>query len=184
MSDVGEITPAEIVAFWRAAGRERWYSRDDAFDAEVRHRFFELWRKAVAGQLSAWETTDDGALALTIVLDQFPRNMFRDDAKTYSSDRLAREVASRAVAHGVDMRMDAALLEFLYMPFMHSEDLADQLRCVELFRKAGNTDSLRYAENHADIVRRFGRFPHRNRLLGRTTTADEQAFLDRGGFSG
>ncbi len=184
MPDAGEIMPAEILAFWRAAGRERWYTRDDVFDAEVRHRFFELWRKAVAGQLSAWETTDDGALALTIVLDQFPRNMFRDDVKTYSSDRLAREVASRAIARGVDMRMDAALLEFLYMPFMHSEDLADQLRCVELFRKAGNTDNLRYAENHADIVRRFGRFPHRNRLLGRTTTADEQAFLDRGGFSG
>ena len=182
--DAREVTPADILAFWRAAGRERWYTRDEVFDAEVRRRFHELWRKAVAGELSAWETTDDGALALTIVLDQFPRNMFRDDARTYASDRLAREVASRAIARGADLRVDAALLEFMYMPFMHSEELADQLRCVELFRKAGNTDNLGYAEDHADIVRRFGRFPHRNRLLGRTTTADEQAFLDSGGFSG
>jgi uncharacterized protein (DUF924 family) len=184
MADAREVTPAEILAFWRAAGRERWYTRDEVFDAEVRRRFHELWRKAVAGELSAWETTDDGALALTIVLDQFPRNMFRDDARTYASDRLAREVASRAIARGADLRVDAALLEFMYMPFMHSEELADQLRCVELFRKAGNTDNVGYAEDHADIVRRFGRFPHRNRLLGRTTTADEQAFLDSGGFSG
>jgi uncharacterized protein (DUF924 family) len=184
MPEAREVAPAEILAFWREAGRERWYERDDAFDAEVRSRFFELWRKAAAGALSAWETSDDGALALTIVLDQFPRNMFRDDAMTYSSDVLAREVASRAIARGADMRVEAALLEFIYMPFMHSEDLADQLRCVELFRKAGNTDNLGYAERHADIIRRFGRFPHRNRALGRAITADEQAFLDSGGFSG
>jgi uncharacterized protein (DUF924 family) len=184
MPEAREVAPAEILAFWREAGRERWYERDDAFDADVRSRFFELWRKAAAGGLSAWEASDDGALALTIVLDQFPRNMFRDDAMTYSSDVLAREVASRAIARGADMRVDAALLEFIYMPFMHSEDLADQLRCVELFRKAGNTDNLGYAERHADIIRRFGRFPHRNRSLGRAITADEQAFLDSGGFSG
>src|SRR5713226_9404247 len=98
MPDAREIAPAEVLAFWRAAGRDRWYKRDDAFDADVRGRFLELWRKAAAGELSVWETTDDGALALTIVLDQFPRNMFRDDARTYSSDVLAREVASRAIA--------------------------------------------------------------------------------------
>jgi uncharacterized protein (DUF924 family) len=184
MPEAREVAPAEILAFWREAGRERWYERDDAFDADVRNRFFELWRKAAAGGLSAWETSDDGALALTIVLDQFPRNMFRDDVMMYSSDVLAREVASRAIARGADMGVDAALLEFIYMPFMHSEDLADQLRCVELFRKAGNTDNLGYAERHADIIRRFGRFPHRNRALGRAITADEQAFLDSGGFSG
>ncbi len=184
MPDACELAPTAILAFWREAGRDRWYARDDAFDADVRDRFLELCRKAAAGELSAWETTDDGALALTIVLDQFPRNIFRDDAKSYSSDALAREVASRAVARGADMRVAAALQEFIYMPFMHSEDLADQLRCVELFRKAGNAENLGYARRHADIIRRFGRFPHRNRALGRATTADEQAFLDSGGFSG
>ena len=177
------VTPAETLAFWRNAGPARWYSRDDAFDAEVRRRFFGLWQCAAAGELSSWETSDDGALALVIVLDQFPRNLFRDDARTYASDRLAREVAHRAVERGVDARIDGALREFLYLPFMHSEHLADQLRCIELSRAAGHTESLKWAEHHADIIRRFGRFPHRNGLLGRATTPDEQAFLDQGGFS-
>jgi uncharacterized protein (DUF924 family) len=179
---VGETTPAGILAFWREAGRDRWYEKDEDFDAEVRRRFLEVWRKAAAGRLSSWEVSDDGALALTIVLDQFPRNMFRGDAQTYASDALAREVAGRALARGVDTRIEPDLREFLYMPFMHSEELADQLRCVELFRDV--PDSLKYAERHADIIRRFGRFPHRNRVLGRTTTPEEQAFLDAGGFSG
>ena len=175
--------PEEILAFWREAGRERWYRRDAAFDAVVRSRFLALWRQAAAGGLSSWEASDEGALALVVVLDQFPRNMFRDDIRTYSSDALAREVASRAIDRGADRRVDAALLEFLYMPFMHSEQLADQLRCVDLFRNAGNTENLEYAEDHADIIRRFGRFPHRNRILQRVTTPEEQAFLDQGGFS-
>jgi uncharacterized protein (DUF924 family) len=184
MTDAREMTPEEIVAFWREAGAERWYKRDAAFDTAIRSRFLPLWQKAAAGELSSWETSDDGALALVIVLDQFPRNMFRDDIRTYSSDALAREVASRAIARGADMRVDDALLEFLYMPFMHSELLSDQLRCVELFRKAGNSGNLEYAEHHADIIRRFGRFPHRNRILARMTTSEEQVFLDQGGFSG
>ena len=177
-------TPAEILAFWRGAGRDRWYGKNDAFDADLRGRFMELWRKAAAGELPSWEATDEGALALVIVLDQFPRNMFRGEARTYATDPLAREVAGRAIDRGADVRIDPALVEFLYMPFMHSEHLPDLLRCVELFRNTGNAENLGYAERHADIVRRFGRFPHRNRLLGRATTSDEQAFLDAGGFSG
>jgi uncharacterized protein (DUF924 family) len=184
MMDVCTLEPEDILAFWRTAGSERWYERDDAFDASVRDRFLGLWQKARAGELSHWETTDDGALALVIVLDQFPRNMFRDDPKAYSSDALAREVAQRAIARGVDRRVEPELLEFLYVPFMHSEHLIDQLRCVELFRPAGRADNLKYAKVHADIIRRFGRFPHRNRILGRVTTPEEQAFLDQGGFSG
>jgi uncharacterized protein (DUF924 family) len=176
--------PADVTDFWRAAGPTKWFRKDAAFDREIEARFLAAHEAAAAGRLSAWEATPDGALALLLLLDQFPRNMFRDDAQTYSSDVLAREVASRAIARGADRRVEAALLEFIYMPFMHSEDLADQLRCVGLFREAGNTDNLEYAERHADIIRRFGRFPHRNRSLGRTTTADEQAFLDGGGFSG
>jgi uncharacterized protein (DUF924 family) len=177
------VAPAEILTFCRDAGHQRWYSRDDAFDAEIRRRYLGLWRKAAAGELSSWETSDDGALALVIVLDQFPRNMFRGSAETYASDALAREVALRAIERGVDARIDPALLEFLYVPFMHSEHLADQLRCIELSRKAGLAESGKWAEHHADIIRRFGRFPHRNDLLGRASTPDEQAFLDEGGFS-
>ena len=177
------LTPAGILAFWRDAGPKRWYTPDDAFDADVRRRFFGLWQRAAAGELSSWETSDDGALALVIVLDQFPRNMFRGDARTYASDALARAVAHRAIEHGVDARIDPSLREFLYLPFNHSEHLSDQLRCIELTRAAGNAENLKWAEHHAAIIRRFGRFPHRNRLLGRATTPEEQAFLDEGGFS-
>jgi uncharacterized protein (DUF924 family) len=185
MTGTGENAgPAEILAFWREAGPKRWYKKDGAFDDEVRRRFLGLWEQAAAGKLSAWEASDEGALALTIVLDQFPRNMFRENPRTYASDAMAREVAGRAIDRGTDTRIDPVLLEFLYLPFMHSEHLADQRRCVELFRKTGNTENLKYAEDHADIVRRFGRFPHRNRIMERETTAEEQAFLDGGGFSG
>ena len=117
------VTPADILAFWRDAGPDRWYTPDDAFDAEVRRRFLGLWQRAAAGELSSWETSDDGALALVIVLDQFPRNMFRGDVRTYASDAQAREVAHRAIERGVDARIDPALREFLYLPFMHSEHL-------------------------------------------------------------
>ena len=184
MSDARESTPDDVLDFWREAGRDRWYRQDDMFDVEVYRRFLDLWQQAAAGELSAWEATDEGALALTIVLDQFPRNIFRHDARAYASDRQARDVAARAIDRGTDTRIDAALLEFLYVPFMHSEDLPDQQRCIELFGGTANTENKEYAEQHADIIRRFGRFPHRNRILGRDTTPEEQAFLDAGGFSG
>lgn len=184
MSETCDVTPSGILAFWREAGRERWYKRDDAFDAEVRRRFLALWQKASSGELASWENSDDGALALVIVLDQFPRNMFRDTPEAFASDALARDVARRAIARGTDRRIDPLLLEFLYLPFMHSEHLPDQLHCVALFENTDNAENLKYAREHADIIRRFGRFPHRNNILGRETTADEQAFLDGGGFAG
>ncbi|WP_426421151.1 DUF924 family protein [Bradyrhizobium genosp. A] len=184
MTDIGNITPAGILAFWREAGRERWYKPSDAFDAEVRRRFLPLWQEAAAGELASWEDSDDGALALVIVLDQFPRNIFRGTPEAFASDALAREVARRAIEHGTDRRIDPLLLEFLYLPFMHSEHLPDQLRCVALFENTDNAENLKYAREHADIIQRFGRFPHRNRLLGRETTAEERAFLDGGGFAG
>ncbi|MEY9881967.1 DUF924 family protein [Bradyrhizobium sp. USDA 329] len=184
MTDVDDISPSGILAFWREAGRERWYARDEAFDAEIGRRFLMLWHKAAAGELADWATSDDGALALVILLDQFPRNMFRGTPQAFASDALARDVARRAIHRRTDRRIDPALLEFLYMPFMHSEHLADQERCVALFEGAGDAESLRYAREHADIIRRFGRFPHRNRILGRETAPEEQAFLDGGGFAG
>ena len=176
--------PSAVLAFWREAGKDKWYTKNEAFDAEVRQRFLSLWQQATAGELASWETTDDGALALVIVLDQFPRNMFRGDARTFSTDAKALEVADRAIARGTDKRIDPDLVEFLYMPFMHSERLADQERCIALFQNGGRPDNVRFAEIHADIISRFGRFPHRNEMLGRTTTPEERAFLDGGGFSG
>ena len=184
MTGDSNISPAGVLAFWREAGRDAWYERNDAFDVEVRRRFLALWQKAVAGELLSWEATDEGALALVIVLDQFPRNMFRGTSQAFASDALARDVARRAISGGADQRVDPVLLEFLYLPFMHSEHLPDQLHCVALFQNTDNAENLKYAREHADIIRRFGRFPHRNRLLGRDTTPDEQAFLDGGGFAG
>ena len=134
--------------------------------------------------MAHWQDSDDGALALVIVLDQFPRNMFRNDARTYASDALAREVARRAVAAVATGAWMKSLRSFLYMPFMHSGKLADQERCIALFESIGQPDSAKWAKHHADIIRKYGRFPHRNGILGRETTPDEQAFLDSGGFSG
>jgi uncharacterized protein (DUF924 family) len=118
------------------------------------------------------------------VLDQFPRNMFRDSARAFAADPLARTVASRAIARGFDQGVTLAERSFFYLPFEHSEELADQERCVALNRASGDADALKWAEHHADIIRRFGRFPHRNGVLGRVTTPEEQAFLDAGGFAG
>jgi len=179
-----KISPADIINFWRDAGNERWWKKDDAFDETIRSRFLGTWEAARAGRFQQWRRSDDGLLALIIVLDQFPRNMFRGDARTYATDALAREVASEAIARSADTRVDQVLRQFLYMPFMHSEALADQERCVALFHALGESENAKYSEDHADIVRRFGRFPHRNRVLGRATTTEEQTFLDDGGFSG
>ncbi len=153
------ISPADIIAFWREAGKDRWWKKDDAFDATIRARFLGLWERAQSGGLQDWRASDDGLLALTIVLDQFPRNMFRGDARTYATDALAREVASEAIAAGADSRVDQPLRQFLYMPFMHSEALADQERCIALFSAAGEGDSARFAEGHADIVQAFRPLP-------------------------
>lgn len=180
----GDVSPEAVLSFWRDAGEKRWWTKDDAFDAAIREAFLETWNDAAAGRLSHWQTSDVGALALVIVLDQFPRNMFRNDGRAFSTDLLALDVAGQAIADGVDTRIGGDLRSFIYMPFMHSERLADQERCVALFDRLGNAGNTKFAAIHADIIRRFGRFPHRNRVLGRITTADEQAFLDSGGFSG
>ena len=173
-----------VLAFWREAGAKRWFSKDDAFDADIRQRFLSTYEAAARGELAAWEETAEGALALSIVLDQFPRNMFRNDARAYAADPLARAVAERALARGFDQAFPVAERTFFYLPFEHSEALADQERSVALFRVTGDVELLKWAEVHAEIIRRFGRFPHRNAVLGRTTTADEQAFLAEGGFAG
>ena len=177
-------SPASALAFWRAAGSEKWFKKDAAFDDDIRTRFLETYEAAAAGQLSDWEQTAEGALALVIVLDQFPRNMFRGDARTYATDPQARAAAERAILRGFDRTVPLSDRQFFYLPFEHSEAMSDQERCCALFAATGDADLLKWARLHADIVRRFGRFPHRNGILGRATTAEEQAFLDGGGFAG
>jgi uncharacterized protein (DUF924 family) len=176
--------PEAVLAFWRAAGPDRWFKKDTAFDEEIRRLFLETYEAAATGQLAEWESTAEGAFALLIVLDQFPRNMFRGSARIYAADSLARDVADRAIKRGFDQPFSARERTFFYLPFSHSENPADQERCVALSRAHSDAETLKWAEHHADIIRRFGRFPHRNAILGRATTADEQAFLDSGGFTG
>ena len=175
---------AAVVAFWREAGPDRWFEKDDAFDAEIRRRFLPTHEAAAAGRLSAWEADAQGALALLILLDQFPRNMFRGEARTFATDPLALAIAAHAIMRGFDAQVPAEMRGFFYLPFEHSEKLADQEHSIALYRASGDADGLKWAELHADIIRRFGRFPHRNAVLGRATTAEEQAFLDGGGFAG
>jgi uncharacterized protein (DUF924 family) len=177
-------TPAEIVAFWRAAGYDRWFKKDEAFDDEIRTRFLAAYEDAAAGKYVDWEKTAEGALALLILLDQFPRNMFRGQARAFETDVVARAITASALVRGFDSQVPEDMRLFFYVPFEHSEDIADQERGIALYKGAGDADGLKWAELHADIIRRFGRFPHRNPALGRATTPDEQAFLDGGGFAG
>jgi uncharacterized protein (DUF924 family) len=179
----GVATPAAVLAYWRAAGPDKWFEKDAAFDAEIRAKFLATYEAAAAGRL-AWDGDPEGAFALLIVLDQFPRNMFRDGARAFATDPLARTVTIRAIERGFDQKFVPPERAFFYLPFEHSEALADQERGVALNRASGDADALKWAEIHADIIRRFGRFPHRNRALGRVTTPEEQAFLDSGGFKG
>ena len=177
-------TAADVVAFWREAGPKRWFEKDFAFDEEIRRRFSELHDAAADGNLAGWERSAEGALALLILLDQFPRNMFRGEARAFATDPMARAIAAGALVRGFDAQVAPELRGFFYLPFEHSEDLGDQERAVAFYQAAGDAEGLKWAELHADIIRRFGRFPHRNAVLGRSTTPEERAFLDGGGFGG
>ena len=177
-------TPAEIVAFWLQAGPGKWFSKDGAFDADIRARFLPAHEAAMAGTLHGWEAAPESALALLLLLDQFPRNMFRGTAHAFSADPLARGAAARAIACEFDRAFAVPERRFFYLPFMHSEHLDDQEHCIRLCRDADDPEGARHALIHADIIRRFGRFPHRDAALGRATTPEEQAFLAAGGFAG
>jgi len=181
---VNITVPADVLTFWFDAGPTKWFTKDDRFDAEIREKFLPTYEAAAQGKFAGWEATAEGALALVILLDQFPRNMFRASPRAFAADELARAVADRVIARGFDKRLELPKRNFFYLPFMHSESLADQERCVELCRRLGDANTLKYAELHAGIIHRFGRFPHRNVVLGRPMTAEEQAFLDSGGFAG
>jgi len=174
---------AEVVAFWRQAGRQNWFRKSDTFDREVRERLLPLHEAAKRGELQGWHSTAEGTLALLILLDQFPRNAFRASPRMYETDAQARQIAAAAIDAGFDMQTEVDLRAFFYLPFSHSEALADQQRAVALQQPMGQ-DWLYHAKDHLAIVARFGRFPHRNAILGRETTPEEQAFLDEGGFAG
>jgi uncharacterized protein (DUF924 family) len=177
-------TIEEVLAFWRAAGPDKWFARDDAFDEACRERFLLTHEAAARGDLNQWELVPEGALALCLLLDQFPRNMFRGTPRAFASDPLALSAARHAIARGFDGDWLRVEKIFGYLPFEHSESLPDQERACELMRPLG-AEQYDYALRHKAIIERFGRFPHRNAILGRPTTTEEAAFLaEEGAFKG
>jgi uncharacterized protein (DUF924 family) len=176
-------TADEVLAFWRDAGPEKWFSKDETFDQTCRDRFLPTYEAAARGDLNEWELTPEGALAVILLLDQFPRNMFRGQRETYKTDPVALMVADRAIERGFDHKVEPEFRRFFYLPFMHSESLRHQERSVTL-NETLNEDSAKWARHHHEIVARFGRFPHRNAILKRETTPEEEAFLKENDFRG
>jgi len=173
----------EVVDFWKAAGPSKWFAKDGEFDRDFYERFADLHEAAARGELGEWERTAEGVLALAILLDQFPRNAFRGTPRMFATDAMAREIADRAIRSGLDAQIPADLRLFVYIPFGHSESLADQERSVALSSALGANDQ-KQAMHHRDIIARFGRFPHRNPILGRAMRPEEQEYLDKGGYRG
>ena len=185
----------EVLAFWFGREdepgygefREAWFRKDPEFDQQVQERFGPLYERAAAGELDGWREEARSCLALVICLDQFPRNMFRGDGRTHATDDKALETARYALERALDRELPPFQRVFVYMPFMHSESVEDQRRSVELFGRLadepGAPDVTSYAAGHRDIVGRFGRFPHRNGILGRETTSEEAEFLKTEGSS-
>ena len=172
------MSPHDLLQFWFDPERQaHWFNSTPELDREIGARFGALWQQGRDGALAHWEATPEGALALVILLDQFPLNMFRGRPEGFATEAASRGVAARAIERGFDQALDDQGKAFLYMPFMHSETLADQDRSLALFDAAGLEANLKWARHHRDIVRRFGRFPHRNAILGRPHTPEEEEWL-------
>lgn len=190
-----KIEANDILDFWFGMSAERrlpsvqafWFRKSEATDSAITERFLAAFETARDGALEAWRDTAEGSLALILALDQFPRNMFRNSPLAFSTDSYARDVAREAVSRGFDVALVPLQRWFMYMPFEHSEHLDDQNFSVSLFERLANdptlADALDYARRHRDIIARFGRFPHRNAIIGRVSTAEEQAFLAEPGSS-
>jgi uncharacterized protein (DUF924 family) len=177
------LAAQRVIDFWKQAGPSMWFAKDAEFDRRFRERFVLDHEAAARGEFAQWQSSPEGALALILLLDQFPRNAFRGTPRMYDTDAMARKVASMAFAAGYDRMFPGELQKFFLLPFAHSEDLTDQERAVALARRIGPED-LAHAEHHRDIVRRFGRFPHRNEILSRESTKEEIEYLANGGYKG
>jgi uncharacterized protein (DUF924 family) len=182
------ISPSVVTDFWRAAGRPAWFRGGEELDETIRIRFEAVHLAASRREYPDWGATAEGALALVLLFDQFPRHIYRGSAHAFATDPLAREVADRAITDGFDLAFKASLQPFFYLPFEHHEDPLSQARAVQLFvgyaERSGEANYLRYARMHAELIDRFGRFPHRNPLLGRASTPEEVEYLASGGFKG
>lgn len=166
----------EVLKFWFGGDRKAWFEKNPEFDEEIRQGFLPLYEQGAAGKLEHWQNAPDRCLALIVLLDQFPRNMFRNSARAFATDALALAAAKHALAQRYDERLSVDERTFAYLPFEHSESAADQARSCELMKPLGD-EPYRYALRHKEIIDRFGRFPHRNAALGRTSNAEEVEFL-------
>lgn len=179
-------TPDEVLAYWLdEVGPEGWYVGGAKLDAAIRDRFAGAWDRASEGDLSLWQTYSSGTLAYILLTDQFPRNMYRDDARSFALDRVALAAAKIAISRGWDLKIDEPARQFFYLPLMHSEILSDQDRCVRLILTRlpeHGAPNLLHARAHREVIRRFGRFPHRNVALNRQTRPAEQEYMNRGGY--
>lgn len=176
---MSEIGPGDILSLWYSERvKPLWFNSTPEFDDELREKYSALVDDALADRLSSWRDTPEGALALVILLDQFPLNMYRGKPQGFMGEAKSREIAGFAIEQGFDQELSEEQKIFLYMPFMHSEDLSDQDRAITLFAEAGLADNLKWAGHHRELIRKFGRFPHRNAILGRDSTEEEVAYLD------
>ncbi|MCK5335867.1 MAG: DUF924 domain-containing protein [Gammaproteobacteria bacterium] len=173
------ISAKEIINFWysnRVKGQ--WFASTPELDKEILEKYKQVWEMALAGGLDDWCKKPESCLALVIILDQFPLNMFRGTAKSFQSERKSVEIAEYAVKNNFEQQLDKNKLAFLFMPFMHSEELKDQDLSISLFKENNLQGNIRFAEHHREIIRKYGRFPHRNRILGRDSTDDEIKYLE------
>ena len=177
------MKPETVTDFWLTeVGPKGWYAATPALDAEIRTRFAPAWEAAQTGAYADWAASATGALALVILTDQFPRNMFRDDGRSFATDALAVRLAEAAIAAGHDLEVAPPARQFFYLPFMHAEVNALQERAIALFAERMPGENLRHARAHASVIARFGRFPWRNAALGRVSTDAEKALLAAGGY--
>ncbi|MEM9910831.1 MAG: DUF924 family protein [Pseudomonadota bacterium] len=178
--------PEEVLSFWLdKVGPKGWYETSDQLDQDIRDTFTKAYENACEGTYALWLTYPSGTLAYLILMDQFPRNMFRGEARAFATDRPALAAAKAAIHRGWDIRIDEPARQFFYLPLMHSENLCDQERCVRLLLERmpeTGASNLLHARAHRDVIREFGRFPHRNAALGRTSSQAEEDFLASGGY--
>lgn len=177
------ISPLDVLDFWWQAGPSKWFAKDDKFDKRCEETFLPLIKAAKTGDLDHWMQSADGALALLILLDQLSRNVFRGSPEAFAADAKAVAIAEEALNRGYDRAYPKEARGFFYLPFEHSENMTHQERAVDLSKATGDKELYHYALIHMDVIRRFGRFPHRNKVLGRQSTPEEIAFLEAGGFS-
>jgi uncharacterized protein (DUF924 family) len=176
------LDATEIINFWQEAGPEKWFANNPDFDAQIQTLYSDAPDKTLNGTYDEWLGIPEKSLALILILDQFPRNIYRNSSKAYAYDEAAKQKASNIIAKGFDQSYPLPLKRFFYLPYMHSEKLEDQLYCIELCEKANDPDGVKFGQTHLDVIEKFNRFPHRNEVLGRQSTPEELDFLIEGGF--